>query len=76
MQNKLTHLQQADYNHFESIYIDLAGSLQDDLTYKNFKEIVFSYRKFNRSIVNMCLEKLVKKTSNSNEETVLISKII
>jgi Ca2+-binding EF-hand superfamily protein len=64
-----TYLSGSEIKHFEKIFIELAGSEYGEMTFDNLKDIILTYGKLNRNVLNTFLEKVRKeiKSNVSNE---------
>jgi len=64
--NKETHfssiyMNQAEIKHFENLFLDIAGSETEEITYDNIKEILINNCKLGRSSLNSHLDKIKKE---------------
>ena len=73
-QDKVSHLTQIDLKLFEKAFFEFANTSSQDISFRNFRDIVSFYKKFNRSIVSSCLDKIIKRMTSQNEDEIFISK--
>jgi hypothetical protein len=73
VQEKVPHLTPNDLKLFEKAFYEVANSATNDISFRNFRDIVNLYKKFSRSIVSTCLEKIMKRMTSQNEDDIFIS---
>jgi len=72
MQGSLTHLSHADFKYFENAFKDYSNAQSKDITFRNLREIIISFKKFGKNIVQTCLEKIIKRLASQNEDEVYV----
>jgi hypothetical protein len=73
MQEKVSHLNQGDLKLFEKAFVEIANPSTQDVSFRNFRDIITIYKKFNRNIVITCLDKILKRMTTQNEDDIFIS---
>lgn len=73
------YLAPSEMKHFEKQFNENPGATYNEIPFDSFKDIVMAYSRFNKVVVNTCLDKIKKKvkeiTSSQSDKELVISKI-
>jgi hypothetical protein len=76
MNVKTSYLNPTEISFFERAFDESMNRNTEEITFRNFREIVNNYKKFNRNLISTQLEKMIKRATSQNEDEVYLSRNI
>jgi hypothetical protein len=74
MNIKTSYLNPNEISFFERSFDESMNRNTEEITFRNFREIVNNHKKFNRNLLSVQLEKMIKRAASQNEDEVYLSK--
>jgi hypothetical protein len=74
MNIKTSYLHPNEISFFERSFDESMNRNTEEITFRNFREIVNNHKKFSKNLLSVQLEKMIKRAVSQNEDEVYLSK--